>query len=175
MDNQTPIARDEEEFYFHSEGQEWIVSWHSPVLPAPIGQAHGSAALCITPENNIVLVSTDGQNWSFPGGRPEENEDWRMTMEREVLEEACVTVKEAELLGFSRGVCINGPEEGLILIRSLWRADVSLLDWEPHHEISYRQLVPSDTAQEWLFAQASVPIGLQPIYRRWFYEALHTA
>ena len=59
-----------------------------------------------------------------------------------MLEEACAWVVEASLLGFSKGVCRKGPEEGLVLVRSLWRAVVSLRRWEPRHEISHRLLAP---------------------------------
>ena len=172
MDQYTTIARNQEEFGFHSEGQDWIASWHPSTLPPPEGQGHGSAAICITSENNIILVSSDGQHWDLPGGRPEGNEDWRMTMKREVLEEACATVEEASLLGFSKGVCVKGPEEGLVLIRSLWRANVSIQDWKPQYEIGFRLLVPSEKALEKLLSTESFPDGLKPIYRRWFYEAL---
>ena len=71
-------------------------------------------------------MSMDGSSWDFPAGRPEGDEDWRATLDREVLEEACASVEEATLLGFSKGVCIRGPEEGLVLVRSLWCAVVSL-------------------------------------------------
>ena len=174
MNHQTPMARDGEEFDFHAGGQDWIASWYPPVLPPPSGKPHGSAAVCLTSEGNVVLVSSDGQSWDLPSGRPEGDEDWRTTLEREVLEEACAWVEEASLLGFSKGVCVRGPEEGLVLVRSLWRAVVSLLQWEPHHEISHRLLVPSDTALAQLLAQVSFPRGLRPIYQRWFHEALST-
>jgi ADP-ribose pyrophosphatase YjhB (NUDIX family) len=175
MDQHTKTACDQEEFSFKAEGQDWIASWHPSTLPYPEGQGHGSAAICITFENNIVLVSSNGKHWDFPGGRPEGNEDWRMTMEREILEEACVKVEEASLLGFSKGVCVKGPEEGLVLVRSLWRAVVSLRDWQPRYEINHRLVVPSDIALTWLLAHTRAPDGLQPIYRRWFYEALNTS
>jgi len=164
------MACDGEEFGWHADGQDWISSWHPPVLPPPSGKSHGSAAVCLTPEGNVLLVSSDGQSWNLPAGRPEADEDWRTTLEREVLEEACALVDEASLLGFSKGVCVRGPEEGLVLVRSLWRAVVSVHQWEPHHETSHRLLVPSDTA----LAQVSFPPGLRPIYQRWFHEALST-
>ena len=53
-----------------------------------------------------MLVTWPGVAWEFPQGRPEEGEDWRATLDREVLEEACASVEEATLLGFARGVCI---------------------------------------------------------------------
>jgi 8-oxo-dGTP pyrophosphatase MutT (NUDIX family) len=164
------MARDREEFSFQDAGQDWIGSWHSPDIPLTSGKPHGSAAICLTAGGSVVLVSSNGHSWNFPGGRPEREEDWRTTLEREVLEEACARVEEATLLGFSKGVCVKGPEEGLVLIRALWRAVVSLRSWEPHHETSHRLLVPSDAA----LARVSFPRGLGPIYRRWFHEALST-
>jgi ADP-ribose pyrophosphatase YjhB (NUDIX family) len=173
MTQPMPIARDREEYTSHADGQDWIVSWHSPVLPPPDGKPHGSAAVCLISEGNIILVSSDGEYWDCPGGRPEGDEDWRTTLEREVLEEACAQVEEAVLLGFARSVCVRGHEEGLVLVRSLWWAVVSIHQWEPQYEISHRLLVPSDTALAQILAQDRFPHGLQPIYRRWFHEALN--
>jgi len=115
-----------------------------------------------------VLVSPDGQGWSFPAGRPEAEESWAETLRREVREEACATVVQARLLGFSRGVCIAGPEKGLVLVRSIWRADVELEPWDPQFEIRQRRLVPpADLAVE--LALASHPFA--PILRRALQEA----
>ncbi|MCH8910923.1 MAG: NUDIX domain-containing protein [Chloroflexi bacterium] len=131
---------------------------------------HGSAAVCITPDRLVVLVSQDGDSWGLPGGRPQEGEDWRATLDREVFEEACVLVEDALLLGFVQGTCTRGPEEGLVLVRSVWRADVAVRVWEPRHEIRCRNFVPQNDALE----QLSFPEGLRPIYFRWFHEALGT-
>ncbi len=162
-----PMASDGEEFYFHSGGQDWVVSWHPAVLPPPSGKSHGSAAVCLTFDGNVVLVSPDGESWDLPGGRPEGDEDWRETLDREVLEEACAWVEEASLLGFSKGVCKRGPGEGLILVRSVWRAVVSLRPWDPRHEINHRLVVPFHVALERItFSQ-----GRRPIYQRVFHEA----
>ena len=56
-------------------------------------------------------------------------------------EEACVEVREAKLLGFSRGECIRGHEKGLVLVRSIWLAKVELNEWAPEHETLARKLV----------------------------------
>ena len=105
------------------------------------------------PEIFNVLVARDGEEFRFrdrdqdlPGGRPEGDENWRATLEREVLEEACARVDEATLLGFSTGAVVRGPEEGLVLVRALWRAGVSLGEWEPRYETSHRLLVPPSKA-----------------------------
>jgi ADP-ribose pyrophosphatase YjhB (NUDIX family) len=168
IDRRPPvIAGDGEAIDYHGGGQDWVVTWHPATLPPPSGTQHGSAAVCLTVDRHVVLVSADGESWDLPGGRPEENEDWRATLDREVFEEACATVEEAALLGFSQGICTRGPEEGLVLVRSIWRAIVSLHPWEPQHEISHRLLVPAETALSRIASDVC-----QPIYRRWLQEAL---
>lgn len=92
MNHQTPMARDGEEFGFHDGGQDRIASWHLPGLQPPSGQPHGSTGICFTVDGDVVLVRWDRSSWEFPGGRPEGNEDWRETLDREVLEEACALV-----------------------------------------------------------------------------------
>ena len=89
---------------------------------------------------------------------------------REVLEEACARLDKATLLGFSTGAVVRGPEEGLVLVRALWRAVVSLGEWEPRHETSQRLLVPPSKALTYI----NPPQGLRPILQRWFHEALAT-
>lgn len=133
---------------FDLRGQRWRVAWH-PGQIAPAGQNHGALAVCVTPDRDVVLVSS-GVGWSLPGGRPESGEDWRATMEREVLEEACAAVVSARLLGFTRGLCVEGHERGLVLVRSAWRADVELGPWEPRHETVARRLVAADDVLRWV-------------------------
>jgi ADP-ribose pyrophosphatase YjhB (NUDIX family) len=161
------IAGDFQEFPFRSNGQEWLVAWHPASLPPPDGTLHGSAAICFTPNGDVVLVTEDGETWGLPGGRPEGDEDWRITLDREVLEEACAMVERATLLGFSRGVCTSGPQQGLVLVRSFWRAEVNLLPWQPDFEITGRLLVSPDRALAILKQEP------QPLFPRLFREALN--
>src|SRR5438067_209086 len=98
MKDSATSARDGEQFLVSSRGQEVLVSWHPPALPGPDGKRHGSAGLCFTADGKIILVSVDALVWDLPAGRPEGNEDWRETLDREVLEEACATVQRAVLL-----------------------------------------------------------------------------
>jgi hypothetical protein len=65
-------------------------------------------------------------------------------------------------------MCVRGREEGLILVRSMWRAEVHLERWAPRFEIAHRRLVP---AQEALRSVISAEPGAGPIYRRMFVEA----
>ncbi len=103
MNESTEVAGDGQEIRFHDAGQDWTVAWYPPALPVPSGKPWGSAGVCITDTGDVVMVTSDGESWGLPGGRPEGDEDWRVTLDREVFEEACVRVEDAKLLGFSRG------------------------------------------------------------------------
>ena len=149
-----------------SNGGDWRMAWHPPDH-APPGRPHGANAFCVTAGNEVVLISTDGSRWGWPGGRPEPGESWQDTLTREMLEEACARVTSARLLGFVRSRCLSGHEKGLVLVRSIWRAEVTLLPWEPEHEIPFRRVVPArDLAtQLWMEEDAA------PIYSRAAMEA----
>jgi ADP-ribose pyrophosphatase YjhB (NUDIX family) len=133
------VAADGEPVRIRSNGQDWLVSWHPPP-DAPDGIPHGAEGVCVTPEGNVVLVGHDGETWDLPAGRPEPGEAWADTLRREMLEEACATVVTARLLGFVRGECVAGAERGRTLVRSIWRADVSLEPWDPQFEIPHRRV-----------------------------------
>src|SRR5262245_38409554 len=99
-----------------SAGQDWLVSWHPPA-DVPDGLRHGAAGVCVAGDQ-LVLISPDGDQWGFPAGRPEGEETFEETLRREVWEEACARVTAARLLGFARGECVAGHEEGRVLVRS---------------------------------------------------------
>jgi ADP-ribose pyrophosphatase YjhB (NUDIX family) len=160
------MAADGIEFTVSTGGQDWRVAWQPPPDPPP-GTPHGAAAVCVTADGRIVLVSSDSRRWGLPGGRPEPGESWAETLRREIREEACATVTNCRLLGFSRGVCVRGHQEGLVLVRSLWRAEVRLDAWQPRFEMTHRRLVPAGEA----FRHLTIDDGHGPIYRRMFAEA----
>ena len=45
---------------------------------------------------------------------------------------------------------MQGHEQGLVLVRSVWRADVRILAWEPEHEIEHRLVVPAALGARYL-------------------------
>jgi ADP-ribose pyrophosphatase YjhB (NUDIX family) len=163
---QRRVARDGEEFAVHSNGGDWLVAWCSPGSVA-VGKPHGANGWCVTAENGVVLISSDATRWGWPGGRPEGDESWEQTLRREILEETCALVGDARLLRFCRGACLTGPEAGLVLVRSIWRATVELLPWEPQFEIGHRRVVPATE----LLAHLWIEEGYAPIYHRALAEA----
>lgn len=160
------VVVDGRDYIVQTGGQDWRVRWFPPAAEPP-GTAHGAAAVCVA-DNQVVLISDDGERWGIPGGRAEPGEDWADTLRREVLEEACAVVTARRLLGFSRGVCTRGPQHGLVLVRSVWRADVRLEPWQPRFEMTHRRLAP---AAEALRLTIAAEPRMAPIYRRVFLEA----
>jgi ADP-ribose pyrophosphatase YjhB (NUDIX family) len=150
-----PVAADGVQVPVWSGGQQWLVSWHPPPDP-PDGTPHGAEGVCVTTDGGIVIISPDGTLWDLPAGRPESGETWEQTLRREMDEEACATVVQARLLGFTRGECVTGPERGLVLVRSVWRADVELRPWEALFEIAGRRVV---TASE---VEGALSLGEHP-------------
>lgn len=138
-----------EEFIHREKEQDWIVSWNPPDSPQD-GDPHGSAGICATDDGGVVLISNDAESWGLPGGRPEGNEMWEETLVREIQEEACAELVHARLLGFCRAACVNGPEAGRVIVRSLWRAVVELGPWEPRFEIAHRRVVAASEVLELL-------------------------
>jgi hypothetical protein len=159
------IPEDGVEWPVTSAGQDWLVGWYPAPEPPP-GTPHGSGAVCVH-DGRVVLVTSDGERWGLPGGRPEAGEDWHAVLRREVAEEACATVLDARLLGYSRGTCVRGHEAGLVLVRAQWRADVRLDPWRPAFEMIGRRLVPAAGA----LAAMWIEDGFAPLYRRMFAEA----
>jgi 8-oxo-dGTP pyrophosphatase MutT (NUDIX family) len=164
--------KDDEVVTVTGAGQEWLVSWHPPGDP-PSGTPHGSAALCFVTPECIALVSRDGERWGLPGGRPEGDETWNDTLCREVEEEACATVVEAHLLGFSRGQCVSGGQLGTVLVRAFWHAQVELAPWNPVFEMPFRRVYPVSAVREILQA-SHVASGDAPVVLRVFDEAVRS-
>ena len=160
------VARDGEEFAVRSNGGDWLIAWLSPIT-VPAGRAHGANGFCVTADCGVVLISRDGERWGWPGGRPEGDESWEQTLRREILEEAGAIVGDARLLGFCRGVCLTGPEADLVLVRSVWRAEIELMPWEPRFEIAHRRVVPATELLSHLWMEE----GFAPIYYRALTEA----
>jgi ADP-ribose pyrophosphatase YjhB (NUDIX family) len=143
-----------------------IVSWHAPPV-APSGLPFGATGVCVTSDRRIILVSRDGELWGLPGGRPEGDESPEETLRREILEEACANVTEAQLLGFCRISDIGGPGAGIVKVRSVFLAAVEVQDWRPCFETRHRRLVDMTSVR----SQLTFDAGPAPIYSRMLREA----
>ena len=56
---------------------------------------------------------------------------------------------------------------GKVLVRSVWRAEVELMPWEPRFEIVHRRVVPATDLLSHLWMEG----GFEPIYCRALVEA----
>lgn len=160
-------ALDRAELVVVSAGGDWLISWHPPDSQ-PAGTRHGVTGVCITDFREVVLVSQNGARWDLPGGRNRAGEDWKDTLYRQLEDEACVGVLNAELIGWGRGECLSGPQEGLVLVRSMWNVRAELWEWDrPQAEMLHRRLCAPGEVQRALHMEA----GMEPIYRRQLREA----
>ena len=142
----------------NSQQQTWQVVWY-PAAAEPTGKAHGAAGICLTPEQQVIVVSQNGLDWDIPAGRSEIGESWESTLRREVAEEACTKVQSAQLLGFCQSQCLTGIEQGLVLVRSFWLAQVQIQPWQPQFEIRQRRIIA--LAEIWDY----LPPRFVPVYR----------
>lgn len=160
-------ALDRAELAVISNGGDWLISWHPPD-GQPAGTPHGVTGVCVTDFREVVLVSDDGAHWGFPGGRKKPGETWMDTLHRRLEEEACVGVLNAELIGWGRGECLSGAQQGLVLVRSMWTVRAELYEWDrAEPEMLRRRLCPPDHAQRALYMEP----GMEPIYLRQLREA----
>lgn len=155
-----------------SNGQVWHAAWHNTTHPPP-GTNHGAAAICVVNDGRVVLVSRDGVLWGLPGGQPDPGETPEQALAREVLEEAEADVVTARLLGFTSGACVEGPQQGTVLVRSFWRATVTLRPWQPRFEMTHRQLVAPEEVEAILVR--SHPDGSAPLLVHAYQEAMTPA
>ncbi|WP_148616489.1 NUDIX hydrolase [Nocardioides rubriscoriae] len=138
--------------------QRWLITW-TPQQVAPDGTNHGSSGVCLT-DRGVVMVSRDAECWELPAGRPEADESLFDTLRREVREEACCEVETARLLGFTVSRCLEGHEQGVVLVRSHWSARVAVEPWQPHHETVERR----EVARADFLSVLTIEAGLERFY-----------
>lgn len=143
-----------------------LLSWLAP-QHAPADEQVGRAeAVAFTPDGRIVAVAEDEAGlWSFPGGRREPGESLDATLRRELREEACVTVRGSDLLGFQRFAHLDGDRAGRVTVDAMFRAEVDLLPFRPEHETRQRRLLPPRRARE-------LPLWSNPVTQRLLRAAL---
>lgn len=62
-------------------------------------QKHTQVSGYIFNNKNQLLIVRNENTWTIPGGHPEANETFLQTLKREVMEEACITIKNIKYLG----------------------------------------------------------------------------
>lgn len=110
--------------------------WMPPA--ALVTQALG---LCFTTDGLVVMVTWDGQRWTFPGGSVEDGESIEQALIREVAEEACARIVRCEYLACQHVADPLNPQGQRSYYQTRWWARVELDPWRPRHEMTGRRLV----------------------------------
>ena len=63
------------------------------------GETYTQVSGYIFNDKNQLLIVKSGKTWTVPGGHPEQGETQVETLTREIMEEACVTIKDIKYLG----------------------------------------------------------------------------
>ena len=63
------------------------------------GEKYTQVSGYIFNDKNQLLIVKGGKIWTVPGGHPEQGETQFETLKREIIEEACVTIKDIKYLG----------------------------------------------------------------------------
>ena len=80
------------------QGHKVKFTWIPDVDPAkytPFFQVYG----IVFNDDGQVLIINENDRWGIPGGTPENNETAQETLEREMMEEADVTLKNIQFIG----------------------------------------------------------------------------
>jgi hypothetical protein len=93
---------------------------------------------------------------------PANEGDWRMAWH------PAVEVPSGQPHG-ANAFCVTA-RGSVVLVRSIWRAEVTLLPWQPEHEIPFRRVVPARDLARLLWMED----GAAPIYSRAAREAALT-
>jgi len=73
----------------------------------PVSQVYG---ICFNDIDEILIIKKpDGDQWKIPGGRPEAGETLEETLNRELMEEATISVKNCQPLGVMQVVYPHLP------------------------------------------------------------------
>lgn len=97
-------------------------------------------------ENNELLIVKNEDTWTIPGGHPEIGEVFLDTLNREIMEEACITIKNPIYIG-----SVEVLENEQVYYQLRYKAEVSeVLDFVQEWEICERKFVKLDELSNYI-------------------------
>lgn len=123
------------------DGRALTVTWLAPPFRPEPQLTTQVLGLCFTPDGQILLVTSDDEAWTLPGGHPEPGETFEATLERELREEGCARLVACDYLGCQRVEDPERPEGPDHYYQVRYWARVELYPFEPRYETVDRQLV----------------------------------
>lgn len=127
------------------EGRVTTVSWLAPPFRPERRLTTQALGLCFTTDGRIVLISSDGENWTLPGGHPEVGEALEAVLERELREEACARLVSCEYIGCQRVDDPDRRDGPALYYQARFWARVELYPFEASAETIDRRLVTPET------------------------------
>ncbi|HJD05645.1 MAG TPA: NUDIX hydrolase [Candidatus Onthoplasma faecipullorum] len=97
-------------------------------------------------DENQLLIVKNGNTWTIPGGHPEAGETKLETLSRELMEEACLTIKDVQYLG-----AVEVQEDGKNYYQLRYFAKVDkILPFVQEWEINERKFVDLENLSEYI-------------------------
>lgn len=123
---------------------------------SPVTQVYG----IVFNDKGEILVVRHGEDdkWQIPGGTPEEGETQLQTLNRELIEEADVTVKNATPLGYQK---VEDITSGTPVLSSYQLRYVGILD-----ELR-EQTIDPDPTKNFIWERKFVPASEVTSYVKW--------
>lgn len=127
------------------EGRVTTVSWLAPPFRPERRLTTQALGICFTADGRLVLVSSDGENWTLPGGHPEPGETLEIALERELREEACARLVSCEYIGCQRVDDPDRRDGPALYYQARFWVRAELYPFEASAETVDRRLVTPET------------------------------
>ena len=109
-------------------------------------QKHTQVSAYVFNDQNELLIVKNGKTWTIPGGHPEGKESYIETLTRELMEEACITLKDQQYLG---AVEVVENNETYYQIRYTAKVD-KILPFKQEWEICERKFVKLEDLSKYI-------------------------